>query len=101
MNMPLKNAHLPSACPGVSLRSDAIQSSYARQIAESIYELRLKFFVWCIGPSRHPRAGGYDSCARPARSDVLLKYASAHGSLARLASGTFLTGLRIGFFNTL
>ena len=59
---PLKKAHLPSACPGVSLRPDAIQSSYARQIADTIYELRLKLLVRCIGPSRHPRAGGHDSC---------------------------------------
>ncbi len=40
-------------------------------------------------------------CARPARSNVLLQYASARWLFARLASGTFLTGLRTGFFNTL
>jgi hypothetical protein len=40
-------------------------------------------------------------CARTARSNVLLKYASARGFFARLASGTFLTRLETEFFNTL
>ena len=40
-------------------------------------------------------------CAQPPRSNVLLKYASARRFIARLASGTFLTRLRTGFFSTL
>ncbi|MCZ6625191.1 MAG: hypothetical protein O7B35_13340 [Deltaproteobacteria bacterium] len=39
-------------------------------------------------------------CARPPRSDVPPKYAYARCFLTRLASGTFLTGLRTGLFNT-
>jgi len=38
-------------------------------------------------------------CARPPLSDVLFKYAFARQLLARLASGTFLTGLE-KFFST-
>ncbi len=40
-------------------------------------------------------------CARPAHSNVLFKYASAHGSFARLAPGTFLTSIRKGFVDKL
>jgi len=39
-------------------------------------------------------------CAQPSRSDVLPKYASARRFLARLASGTFLTGPREKLFNS-
>jgi len=40
-------------------------------------------------------------CAQSPRSNVLPKYASARRFLARLAPGTFLTGLEAGFFKTL
>ena len=40
-------------------------------------------------------------CAQSPRSNVLPKYASARRFLARLAPGTFLTGLETGFFKTL
>ena len=40
-------------------------------------------------------------CAQSSRSNVLPKYASARRFLARLAPGTFLTGLETGFFKTL
>ncbi len=40
-------------------------------------------------------------CAQSPRSNVLLKYASARRFFARLAPGTFLTGLGTEFFNTL
>ncbi len=71
-----------------------------------------------IGPSKYPQAGGYDSYTRLSLSDVLLSTppfagfsraarqpssrAQAEGSSRRsLASGAFLTGLKIEFFNTL
>ena len=40
-------------------------------------------------------------CARPPRYDVPSKYAYARRFLARLAYGTFLTGLNIECFNSL
>jgi hypothetical protein len=40
-------------------------------------------------------------CAQSPHSNVLAKYASARRFLARLAPGTFLTGLWTEFFNTL
>ena len=95
LSRPLKKVHLPSAGPRVSLRSDAIDLCYAEP------KIRFKLLARRIGPSRYPQAGGCDSCARPPRSDVLLKYACVRRFLARLASGTFLTGLKTGFFNTL
>jgi hypothetical protein len=55
-------------------------------------------FALRIDPSRYPQAGGYDSCTRPPRSDVLFKCACARRFLARLASGTFLTGLKYKIF---
>ncbi len=100
MNSPLKKAHLPSASLGISFRPDAIQSSYAHQTANGIYETRLNLLVRCIGPSRHPQAGGYDSSTRSARSNVHPEYASARGIFVRLAAGTFLIGLGKGFFST-
>jgi hypothetical protein len=73
MNSPPKKAHLPPACLRVSFRSDPIQPSYAQQIADGISEVRLDLLVRCIGPSRNPQAGGYDGCARPSRSNIVLK----------------------------
>src|SRR3989338_1207247 len=70
----LKKAYLPSAGLGAPLRPDAIQSSYARQTADSTSVLRLPLHVRCIGPSSYPQAGGYDSGVRPSRLDFVACY---------------------------
>src|SRR3990167_6320522 len=54
----LKKAYLPSAGLGAPLRPDAIQSSYARQTADSTSVLRFPLPVRCIGPSSSSLDGG-------------------------------------------
>src|SRR5713226_2295495 len=103
----MKKAHLPSADLEASLWSDAIQRAYAQLSTEGIPGLRANLLVQRIDPSRYPQVSGYNGRARPLgtlyrseppRPNVLLKYASARRSLSRLASGTFLTGLKTVFF---
>ncbi len=68
---PLKKAYLPPACPKQAYRIVALKRR-----------------------ENHFRS-------KRSRSNVLHKYASARRFLARLAPGTFLTGLGTGVFNTL
>ena len=70
----------------------------------------LDHFLWLKRTIRRDRFSGQHRllkkahllrCAQLSRSNVLPKYVSARRFFARLASGTFLTSLRTGFFNTL
>ena len=77
----MKKAHLPSAGPRGSLRSDAIDLCYA------VPKIRLMLLDWRIGPSRSPRAGGYDSGARPSRFKVVCNFFD-YGPIAQLVRAT-------------
>jgi hypothetical protein len=72
----VKKAHLPIACPAAPFITDAIRQSYARKLAKRITLLRLILLVPRIGSSSRHQAG--------VKTDAL----------DRLASETFLTGLR-------